>query len=133
MANELLGESLAIYVSGSLVASQTNFSLNENRDVVDITSKESNNRRYLPGKYSSTFTADALYIPTSSYRTMSAAMRGSGYVICGIYGNASHPASGTLQMSCSALVNGLSLNAPDGAPSTYNANFTVDGAWYSAV
>lgn len=84
MGGEVLGNIVLLAVNvgteadpiWEAVASQRNVTFNENRDLVDVSSKESDKQKNLPGRYTATIQLQHLYIPGSaSFLKLRAAMR----------------------------------------------------------
>jgi TP901-1 family phage major tail protein len=106
------------------VAGQTNVKIDEARSEIDISSKDSDNKRVLPGRYSSNLTLDALYISSDDgYAALKAAIRDGTLILVAVQED------GETIETADALITSLSKNHPDQDKSTFTASLTVDGAW----
>lgn len=52
------------------VGSQRNVTFTEERDMIDVSTKESPNRRVIPGRYSATVELESLYVPDDNALTL---------------------------------------------------------------
>lgn len=108
------------------VGSQRNASITESTATRDSSSKDSRAQRVDPGRYSSTFTLEALYIPTDDgYQALLAAMRNGEKVLVRV------SEDGMEVEEAEAVITTLTRNYPDQETSTFSADFTVDGFWTS--
>lgn len=106
------------------VGSQRDASIDENTDIIDFSNKESRNRRVGAGRYSSTVSLDALYVPDdAAYAVLKAAMRSGDTVII------AREESDVVVETATAVVATLSETFPDQAEATVSASFEIDGAW----
>jgi len=109
------------------VGSQGNVVFNENVDVIDVSSKDSRNRKLLPGRYSASVTLDALYVPSAAgYTALRDAMR-NGTVM-----KIRRQYSGTDTEQADCIVTSMSDSFPDQEAATISVSVEVTGAW-SAV
>lgn len=106
------------------VGSQRDCSITENTANRDSSSKDSRAQRVDPGRYSSTLTLEALYIPTDDgYGALLAAMRDGEKILIRV------EQEGVEIEEAEAVINTLTRNHPDQETSTFTADFTVDGEW----
>jgi len=106
------------------VGSQRDCTIVENTANRDSSSKDSRAQRVDPGRYSSTITLEALYIPTDNgYEALLAAMRDGEKILIRV------EQEGTEIEEADAVINTLTKNHPDQETSTFTADFTVDGFW----
>lgn len=108
----------------SAVGSQRDASVDENTEIIDYSNKESRNRRVGPGRYSSTVSLDALYVPgDAAYAVLRVAMRDGTTVVI------AKEESDVVTEMATAVVATLSETYPDQAEATISASFEIDGAW----
>lgn len=106
------------------VGSQRDASVDENTEIIDYSNKESRNRRVGPGRYSSSVSLDALYVPSdAAYAVLKAAMRAGDTIII------AKQESDVVTETATAVVATLSETFPDQAEATVSASFEIDGAW----
>lgn len=106
------------------VGSQRDASVDESTDIIDYSNKESRNRRVGPGRYSSTVSLDALYVPDdAAYAVLKSAMRTGTTVVM------AKQVSDVVTETATAVVASLSETFPDQAEATVSASFEIDGAW----
>ena len=107
-----------------VVGSQRDVTFNESTDEIDVSSKDSRARRVLGGRYGSTVTLDALYVPDDdAYLALQEAMR-DGTLI-----RIEREESEAALEYADALVTGLSGRMPDQGESTVSIDLTIDGEW----
>ena len=106
------------------VASQRDVTFDETNAVIDFSSKDARARRVAPGRYSSTISLDALYVPDhASYAALSNAMRDGTMV------QLMRSESGSNVESVPAMVSNISSSFPDQGEATIAATFDIDGTW----
>ena len=124
----LNGTEILLYVdSGAgpvLIGSQRGLSRDESVEEIDVSSKVSPAKRILPGRYGSSLSFEALYIPTDSgFLALRAAHRNREEIIVVI------EEEGVYLESAAAYVMGMSEDYPDQGESTVSADVTIDGEW----
>ena len=120
------GTDILLRVDGNIVGSQRNVTFDETNEEIDVSSKEAREKRVLAGRYGSTITLDALYVPTdTAYLALQAAMRAGTFVEV-----IRQEDGATLESAC-AIVTSLSAAAPDQDAATVAIGLTIDGAWES--
>ena len=118
------GSDILITIGGMVVGSQRDATIDESSDVVDISSKESRARRIVPGRYSSTLSLDALYVPDSvSYTAIKNAMREGTSVNVAVMDN------NVNIKSAMGYVTSLSEEYPDQGEATVSITIEIDGEW----
>ncbi len=118
------GTDILLRVDGNIVGSQRNVTFDETNEEIDVSSKEAREKRVLAGRYGSTITLDALYVPDdTAYLALQAAMRAGSFVEV-----IRHEDGATLESAC-AIVTSLSTAAPDQDAATIAVGLTIDGAW----
>lgn len=109
-------------------ASQRNVVITESLTTVDTSSKESRNETHLPGRYSSTFTLDALYIPGDpSFKDLQLRMRNGLQVRVRVTEN------GVNYEQALATITSLVKTAQDQQAVLANATFKLTGPWEAAA
>lgn len=120
------GTDILIWVEGNVVGSQRDVTIDETTEEIDVSSKDQREMRVLPGRYGSTISLDALYVPTNAaYIALQAAMRNGTFVEVVVI------EEGVVLESADAIVTGLSRNGPDQAETTVSIGLRIDGAWVS--
>jgi len=113
--------SLPVY---EVVGSQRDVTFEEATEEIDVSSKDSRAKRVLPGRYSSSLSLDALYVPTNAdYQALKDAMRNGDLILV-----ARQEDNVTLE-TADALITALSEAFPDQGEATISVSLTVDGFW----
>lgn len=122
------GTDILIYIDGDLVGSQRDVTWEETTEEIDVSSKDSRAMRVLPGRYGSTISLDALYVPDdTAYLALLAAMRNGTTV------EVWREEQGVYEESADAIVTSLSHNGPDQGEATVSISLRVDGEWVSGT
>jgi len=120
------GADVLVLIEGDLVGSQRDVSFDDSNDVIDVSSKNSRARRVDYGRYSSTVSMDALYVPTdTAYIALKAAERAGNKV------QLMRQEEGTILESAMAVIASMSEAAPDQDAVTVAISFEIDGEWES--
>ena len=107
-----------------VVGCQRDVTFEETTDEIDVSCKTSRAKRVLAGRYSSTISLDALYIPSDhAYQHLKDAMR-NGTLI-----KVLRQESGVAFEEATALVTSLSEAGPDQGEATASIAMTLDGEW----
>lgn len=118
------GTSVVLYVGTNAVGSQRDLKRDETTEEIDVSSKTGRAKRVLPGRYSSSLTLDALYVPTdTAYQALKEAMRDGDDVTVTIYED------GVATETASAIITSLSESFPDQDASVVSVGLTIDGEW----
>ncbi|OGC95313.1 MAG: hypothetical protein A2W25_05195 [candidate division Zixibacteria bacterium RBG_16_53_22] len=108
----------------SVVGSQRDAKLDEATATVDVSSKDSRAQRVLPGRYSSTLTLDALYVPDdAAYQALQNANRDGELILVAREENE------IVIETALAKIDTMSSSYPDQGESTISITFTIDGFW----
>lgn len=129
MANEINGNAVLVIVNVGTaaapqwqpVASQRNVDIDESRALIDVSSKESDDEKTLPGRYTGRMTLSALYVPGSpSYNQLKSKMRNGDQIKLRIreFGADIEEANATLTR--------LGRGFPDQGAATVTAEFNVE-------
>lgn len=120
------GADVLVLIEGDLVGSQRDVTFDEANESIDMSSKDSRARRVEYGRYSSTVSLDALYVPTdAAYIALKAANRGGTKV------QVMRQQEGVILESAMAVITALSEAAPDQDAVTVSISFDIDGEWES--
>jgi hypothetical protein len=120
------GTDIVLWVDGNAVGSQRDMSIDETTAEIDASSKDQREGRYLPGRYGSTMTLDALYVPSNAaYLALRDAMRNGTFVEVVVI------EEGVVLESADAIVTALGRKAPDQDVAVINCGLRIDGAWVS--
>jgi hypothetical protein len=118
------GTDVLLLIDTNLVASQRDLGREETTEEIDVSSKDQREKRVLPGRYGSTLSLGALYVPTdAAYIALQNAMR-NGIPVTVVLMEA-----GVVAESAQALITALSESYPDQAEAVISAALTIDGAW----
>lgn len=110
------------------VGSQRDVTFEESTEEIDVSSKDAREKRVLAGRYSSSVTLDALFIPTdTAYTELKDAMRNGDLV------QVVRQYDETNVEKASAVVTSLSETFPDQDGATVSVSLTIDGAWSAVV
>lgn len=106
------------------VGSQRDVTIEEATAEIDISSKEGRAKRVLPGRYSSSLSLDALYVPTGdAYLALRDAMRDGELILVAVQ------KAGVIEETARALIVSLSKNFPDQGEGAISIDLTIDGEW----
>ena len=106
------------------VGSQRDVTFDETTEEIDVSSKDGRAKRVLAGRYGSTVSLDALYVPTDdAYLALRDAMRDGDLILVALEND------GVTEETADALVTSLSRNFPDQAEGTVSISLTIDGEW----
>lgn len=106
------------------VGSQRDFSREETTEEIDVSSKDGRAKRVIAGRYSSTISLEALYVPTDEgYLALRDAMRNGDLIKVRISDE------NTPTEEADALITSLSEEYPDQAEATVACDLTIDGEW----
>ncbi len=109
------------------VGSQRDFSREETTEEIDASSKDSRAARVIAGRYGSTISLEALYVPTDEgYLALRDAMRNGDLIKVRISDE------NTPTEEADALITSLSEEYPDQAEATVSCDLTIDGEWAEA-
>ena len=118
------GTDVLILIEGVAVGSQRNATIAETTAEIDASSKEMREMRVLPGRYGSTITLDALYLPDdAAYLSLQSAMRNGTFVTVRVSEDAVEVEE------AEAIVTALNRAAPDQDVATASITLRIDGAW----
>ena len=110
-----------------VVGSQRDVTFEEATAAIDVSSKDGRAARVLPGRYSSSLSLDALYVPSSDdYLALIAAMRDGELILV------ARQESGVTTETADALITSMSESFPDQGEATISISMTVDGDWVEA-
>jgi len=122
------GSDILVAIDGDVVGSQRDVSWEETAEEIDISSKDSRAGRYLSGRYGSTMSLEALYVPTdTAFLALQSALRNGTTV------EVWRSELGAYEESADAIVTALSMNGPDMAESTASISLRIDGEWASGT
>jgi TP901-1 family phage major tail protein len=108
----------------TVVGSQRNLSRQEANEEIDVSSKASRARRVLAGRYSSSLSLEALYVPSDqAYLALRDAMRNGDLIKIRIEDDS------VAVEEADALITSMSEEYPDQAECTISCDLTIDGEW----
>ena len=121
---EINGATVAVYIGGVAVGSQTGCSFSETTAEIDVSNKDSRTTKLLAGRYSAKVTLDAMYVPSdAAFAALKTAMRaGTSVTLARYY-------SGSSVESATAIVTEMSQSFPDQEGGTCSASFSISGSW----
>lgn len=106
------------------VGSQRGLTRQETTAEIDISSKDQREMRVLPGRYGSTMTLDALYVPDdASFLALQAANRDGELILVRVEEEEIETEE------ADALITSMSESYPDQGPSTISVSLRIDGDW----
>lgn len=106
------------------VGSQRNVEFPESVEPVDVSSKDSPNRRVIGGRYQASVTLESLYVPSDlAFIKLKTACRSRQLI------KIRRQEAGTDIEEASALITELSPSFPDQAEATVSISLEIDGAW----
>jgi TP901-1 family phage major tail protein len=106
------------------VGSQRGLSREETTEEIDISSKDERAMRVLAGRYGSTMSLDALYVPDdASFLALKSAMRNGDLILVRL------SEDGVEVEEADALVTSMSEEYPDVDAATISVALRIDGEW----
>ena len=118
------GADVLILIEGEVVGSQRDVTFEHANEAIDFSSKDSRARRVDYGRYSSTVSLDALYVPTNAAYVLLAAACEAGTKV-----QVMRQEEGVITRSAMAVISSLSEAAPDQDAVTISISFEIDGEW----
>lgn len=107
-----------------VVGCQRDASIDEATATIDVSCKESRATQVLPGRYSSSISLDALYVPTNdAYLAIKAANRDGTMLLV------ARQEFGVVIETAEVKVDSMSESFPDQAEATISIAMTVNGFW----
>jgi len=111
-----------------IIGSQRGATFTENTEEIDVSSKDSRNKRVLSGRYSASVSGEALYVPDdAAYLMLQSAMRNGTTVIV------IREEEDVYLESADAIITSLGTEAPDQDAVTVSFDLVLDGAWSSGT
>lgn len=109
----------------TVVGSQRDMSREETSEEIDVSSKTGGRaKRVIAGRYGSTMSLDALYVPDdASYLALKNANRDGDLILVRV------SEEGVEVEEADALVTGISGEFPDQGAATISVDLTIDGEW----
>lgn len=108
----------------TVVGSQRNLSREETTEEIDVSSKASRAKRVLAGRYASSLSLEALYVPSDdAYLALKDAMRNGELIKVRMQDD------GVAAEEADALITSMSEEYPDQAEATISCDLTIDGEW----
>ena len=103
---------------------QRDCSFEETNDEIDMSSKDSRRKRIIAGRYTSTLSMDALYVPdNAAFIALNTALR-DGELI-----KVRREESGVAYEEANALITSMTTEAPDQDAATIAIELTLDDGW----
>ena len=108
-----------------VVGSQRDVTFDETNDEIDLSNKDSGRAKIvIPGRYSSSISLDALYVPTNdAYLALKDACRDGELILV------ARTEDDVTTEIASAMIATMSSGFPDQGESTISITFTVSGEW----
>lgn len=108
----------------SVVGSQRDASIEESDAGIDFSSKDSRAQKVGPGRYSSTISLDALYVPDNeAYLALKSALRNGTLILI------ARQESDVVIETVNARVDSIGGDFPDQGEATISISLTADGFW----
>jgi predicted secreted protein len=106
------------------VGCQRDATIDEATATIDVSCKDSRAQRVLPGRYSSTLSLDALYVPDdAAYLALQTANRDGELILV------AKEIAGVVTETASAKIDTMSESFPDQGEATISISLTIDGFW----
>lgn len=106
------------------VGSQRDVTFEESTEEIDVSSKDGRAKRVLPGRYSSSISMDALYVPSdAAFQALQDAMRDGEMILV------AREEEGVTLETANAVITNMSSAMPDQGASTISISLTIDGEW----
>lgn len=118
------GSAIRVMIDGDLIGLQRGATFEETTAEIDTSSKDAREMTVIGGRYASSVSLDALYVPADNgYERLKAAMRNGSLV------TVIREQNDDVLESAAALVTSLSEAAPDADAATVAATLRISGAW----
>lgn len=109
------------------VGCQRDATIEETNAVIDVSCKAGRAQRVMAGRYSSTLSLDALYVPDdAAFQALKAAMRAGELIRVAV------EEGGVVTEMANANIDSMSQAFPDQAEATISISMTIDGEWEEA-
>ena len=106
------------------VGSQRDASIDEASATIDVSSKDSRAQRVLSGRYSSSISLDALYVPDDdAYLALQEANRAGDLILV------ARQVQDVVVETATAKIDSMSESYPDQGEATISISLTLDGEW----
>jgi TP901-1 family phage major tail protein len=110
------------------VGEQTNLSDESTRNLIEVTSKDDNHQKFLPGKKGDTIELEAFYVPNdTAYGLLKTAYDNGELIVV------RRSEDGVSVEEASAWIGSISRNAPDGEAATVTISLTLNESWTAVV
>lgn len=107
-----------------IVGSQRDVSFEETTEEIDVSSKDGRAKRVIAGRYASSISLDALYVPSdAAYQALKDAKRNGELILVAREEN-----EVTLE-TANALITSMSETFPDQGEATISISLTIDDVW----
>jgi len=118
------GADVLILIDGVLVGSQRDASFDESSESIDLSSKDSRAKRVEYGRYSATFSLEAVYVPSDvAYQSLRDACRDGTMVTI------RRQEEGSALEEADAVITSVGTAAPDQDAVTVSVSGEIDGEW----
>lgn len=120
------GNTIGVYVSGTLIGCLTNASFNSTNTTIDVTCKDNNGARaVLPSGNQATIEFEGLFNPAATYGLSDLIDAHSNKTLCTVaIGDETN-----VYVNASAYLNTLSFTGPLNAGTTFSGTFEITGTW----
>lgn len=110
------------------VGEQTNLSDESTRNLIEVTSKDDNHQKFLPGKKGDTIELEAFYVPDDAAYGLLKTAHDNGELIV-----VRRSEDGVSVEEAPAWIGSISRNAPDGEAATVTISLTLNESWTAVV
>jgi TP901-1 family phage major tail protein len=112
------------------VGEQTNLTLESTQNLIEVTSKDDNHQKFLPGKKGDTIELEAFYVPDdAAYGLLKTAYDNGELIVV----RRSEDGGTSEVEEASAWIGSISRNAPDGEAATVTISLTLNESWTAVV
>jgi TP901-1 family phage major tail protein len=109
------------------VGCQRDATIEETNEVIDVSCKDGRARRGLAGRYGSTLSLEALYVPSdAAFQALKTAMRNGDLILVAV------EEDGVVTETATANIDSMSRALPDQDVATISISMTIDGEWTEA-
>jgi TP901-1 family phage major tail protein len=110
------------------VGEQTNLTDESTRNLIEVTSKDDNHQKFLPGKRGDTIELEAFYVPNdTAYGLLKTAYDNGELIVV------RRSEDGVSVEEAPAWIGSISRNAPDGEAATVTISLTLNESWTAVV
>tara|TARA_Y100000310_G_C20370394_1_gene663241 strand:- start:31 stop:432 length:402 start_codon:yes stop_codon:yes gene_type:complete len=124
------GNTIIIWIDETVIGSQKGVTFDSSADTLDVSDKTSAAAKFIPGKTTDTVTCSAFYVrDNGAYTALRTAYDSGLEVEVDWFHTSSDGLTGSGEQTAQALVNSLSISAPEHGPAELELSLQITGGW----